>query len=1265
MNNLKNKARAVRRRIAGSPDFATFNSHYREGDYRRAVFVGQDLVQIYPKSIEAKYKLALALSRDGQVLRSRALLVKMIESHGAEQRFVRALEVVENKIEAAHEWVKKQTVETAPVYGDAASGARGQKSPLWLQLRDLDASSARPSAEQLRRGAQLLLDMHSWSAAADRYKALMQTGKASQGDLKNCAKALIQSSRDEELPRLLDEINNMRKRAHQKPLDVIELAAAIGFPDYAVRDADIRLAESVTSSAELNRLQLRLREAGRVQDALKIGKVLSAVDDTAKIALRNGLYAEQILSYDDAVAEYAAALRGSVGAPSVAALHLARIIGRESGDETAARALLMAHGFWQVHDQDGSATRVLLSTLDGNDLELDPNAPTAVAIDRDALTLTSVCANKRDADEMSCRVQKEISRDWPRRWPTPGATASTQMRRRVALQFLERGSVQPAIDQALKILFSATSFEASDYGFIAYVLIRAGKLRSALSLLSVAEEVPSANRYQTPGASTRVRQVFRYLELCRSVPTNPDIFVWESHFGNRVDCNPYAIYREVRRRPGREHDIHVWVCNDPDTAPREVLGDPQTVITKRESWGYWAALALAGRLTNNASFPFEFVRREQQIYANTWHGTPLKALGRDDHDSPYDYGNVSRNFLHATDMLMPSSFTAEIMNERYCVEPISPADTHIVGQARNDILVGMSEADRAKIRESLGVPADEAFVLYAPTWRGGSKSSWFDTDRLARDLDVLGRSESFVLGFRGHPLALQHLDGMGVEPLIPDPSISTYELLAVADVLITDYSSLGVDFLCRERPVIYYVYDYEEYSATRGLYFTKDEFPGFTVSNIEDLLGAVKLAVRGELLSAEQLTAFRRKFSPLDDGMASARAANLLLRPCEVNNRKGNADGDLKPILMVHGLKNRDSLEAFIRTANHLAREERTVIVSFDHSAVASDHELHVVLDRISPDVCVIPRKGRIFEGADEYSSNATFNRRDRFVGDNGRDNYIRTARREANRLFGGTLFSTVIAWGIDSSLWVALCAEGVDAECRIACIDSNFAKTIESFEPWQARASHLLQGFDRVIVSDAGTHTYLRGSVGVRDVVTVDRREVGVPKVTPQRPLLPAQAVVVVGADESIDDLSAAVRSLEAEAELGLDIAQQVDVFVQGPARAHVADLLRSSFGSATTRVHADDFPYENVPRSQLLVDVTDRSVPSVAYLDARRAGVPAVWIGDVVQQDVPPSGRETELGRAIRASIASSPHPSEFELGFGHMSESLGIGRAFAKGA
>jgi CDP-glycerol glycerophosphotransferase len=79
-------------------------------------------------------------------------------------------------------------------------------------------------------------------------------------------------------------------------------------------------------------------------------------------------------------------------------------------------------------------------------------------------------------------------------------------------------------------------------------------------------------------------------------------------------------------------------------------------------------LETAAYLINDTTFPFRYVKRDGQIYLNTWHGTPYKKMGNDKHEGRHLIDNIQRNLMQADYLLFPSRYCEERMTEAHCIQ---------------------------------------------------------------------------------------------------------------------------------------------------------------------------------------------------------------------------------------------------------------------------------------------------------------------------------------------------------------------------------------------------------------------------------------------------------------------------------------------------------------------------------------------------------------------------------------------------------------------
>jgi glycosyltransferase involved in cell wall biosynthesis len=115
----------------------------------------------------------------------------------------------------------------------------------------------------------------------------------------------------------------------------------------------------------------------------------------------------------------------------------------------------------------------------------------------------------------------------------------------------------------------------------------------------------------------------------------------------------------------------------------------------------------------------------------------------------------------------------------------------------------------------------------------------------------------------------------GSEHVLVPNALATNTVLGATDLLVSDYSSIVIDFLVTGRPVVHYVPDLEEYSDQRGLYLTQDELPGPVVSDHHGLVTAVTEAIAAGPTSPRSQQAAAR-FSGPADGRVSARIVDVV-----------------------------------------------------------------------------------------------------------------------------------------------------------------------------------------------------------------------------------------------------------------------------------------------------------------------------------------------------------------------------------------------------
>jgi CDP-glycerol glycerophosphotransferase len=340
-------------------------------------------------------------------------------------------------------------------------------------------------------------------------------------------------------------------------------------------------------------------------------------------------------------------------------------------------------------------------------------------------------------------------------------------------------------------------------------------------------------------------------------------------FAGRFSDNPRAIYEEYVTRG---LDIApVWVSTG--------LEPIEAVRVAPRSRDFAEAAGRASVVVTNEGLP-HFVKKPGVTYLQTWHGTMLKRIGHDNPRYQADAAGLrrARRDYRRWDLLLsqnPHSTRTMRQAFRYDGEILE------YGYPRNDVLLSAEGAQiRRDVRARYGIAGDVRLVLYAPTFRDESTDI---PGPLPVDLGLLRRE----LGDGVHVLARLHHRMLGALTEPPSdfwtnasdhPDIR--DLYLASDVLVTDYSSVMFDYAVTGKPMLFFTYDIEQYrDRLRGFYFDlTEQAPGPLVRTTPELAAALGDLDRVEREFEKVYAGFRETYCPWDDGNASGRVVDRLLR---------------------------------------------------------------------------------------------------------------------------------------------------------------------------------------------------------------------------------------------------------------------------------------------------------------------------------------------------------------------------------------------------
>lgn len=507
-----------------------------------------------------------------------------------------------------------------------------------------------------------------------------------------------------------------------------------------------------------------------------------------------------------------------------------------------------------------------------------------------------------------------------------------------------------------------------------------------------------------------------YAEYQEVLPIQKETVLYESFHGASIACNPLAIFLHLLHDASFAQYVHVWVVNDIDVVPELLKIYSNVLFIERGSDAYLRYLASSEYLVNNVSFPEYFIRREGQVYINTWHGTPIKYLGKDIKDSFLAHKNVARNFLQANYIVSPNAYTTNILMERYDVDGVT--DAHIVesGYPRIDFTIGCSEDRKKQIRKLLGVEANGKVVLYAPTWRGEHGKAVFDTQRLIGDLEQMVATGGQIL-FRGHHMIEKLIGNLDLKAIVVPSSIDTNELLSIVDVLITDYSSIAFDFLVLRRPIIYYAYDLEKYEEERGLYFPLSEMPGVVCTTIDSVAREICRAESN--LDIERYESAIKKYCLHDDGRASKKLVDMIFRGVKPHGI-ASCNSVKKVLFYIGPFMPNGILTSFMNLVEHIDRKKITVCVAIDPEAVSSDSTRLSAIAKLPDGVRLLGNVGTAILTPEEKWVSEKFESQNSLHSEEMWLVYMHAMEREFYRLFGRNWYDSIVHFEGYHRKWMA-----------------------------------------------------------------------------------------------------------------------------------------------------------------------------------------------------------------------------------------------------
>ncbi|MDF9824851.1 CDP-glycerol glycerophosphotransferase [Breznakia sp. PF5-3] len=381
---------------------------------------------------------------------------------------------------------------------------------------------------------------------------------------------------------------------------------------------------------------------------------------------------------------------------------------------------------------------------------------------------------------------------------------------------------------------------------------------------------------------TKISKII-YKKINPRISVDDKTIIFIAYHGRGYACNPKYLHKYMMSQERFKDYKMVWAVKK-----FKITKIEGAKIVRYNGLKYFYYMSKAKYWVINCKMPKHIVKKPEQVYLQTWHGTPLKRLAHDiqvKEDTTFyrsemsfeqmanTYDNDVKKYNY---MISPNHFSTKVFQSAFRIDRKRLIET---GYPRNDYLTNITQEEIEVLKEKYHIPEGKKVILYAPTWRDNTYNARGYTFELQADfhkwMEVLG--DEYVVLFKPHYLI--------VNKFKRDEEIREFvknvragrdinELYVIADVLITDYSSVFFDYANLNRPMYFYMFDLDAYAEElRGFYFDiYKTLPGDIIKNEDELL----MKIKSGNYDYKRLAKFNEEFNDLQDGHCCEKVVNIM-----------------------------------------------------------------------------------------------------------------------------------------------------------------------------------------------------------------------------------------------------------------------------------------------------------------------------------------------------------------------------------------------------
>ncbi|MDF0058547.1 glycosyltransferase, partial [Staphylococcus pseudintermedius] len=441
----------------------------------------------------------------------------------------------------------------------------------------------------------------------------------------------------------------------------------------------------------------------------------------------------------------------------------------------------------------------------------------------------------------------------------------------------------------------------------------------------------------------------------------------------------------------------------------------------------------------------------QQIYINTWHGTPLKHMGFDVKNNLKGSQNTMKNFLASDYMISPNAHTTNIFKHAFKLDGLYSGEILEIGYPRIDLTINTTANEaREYLAEHLNLKKNP-IILYCPTWRGKNVNDPENSLlNVFEEIKLLNQKLPHQVLVKVHPFVYSKAKEMPeLKPYLVPDFLDTNQLMPAVDLMITDYSSIFFDFLVTDKPIVFYVPDLDKYQNERGVYIDLCALPGPVADNIQDVITLVSNESYKDADVQGKYAKFKHNFVNYENGSVTERLIeSVFLNQQDTSSKNASHHQKEKILLYPGGMKHNGITTSVINLLANINYDKYDVTVFTNNT---NNVEQLNNLQSLNDNVRIVLRRGPMIATFKELYQNEFVRQRGIYKSFEKRLYPKALFEREFRKIFGDSQFDYAIDYSGYAMFWSNLVlASGAKKKYILlhSDIKSDMERTVKGKRP-------------------------------------------------------------------------------------------------------------------------------------------------------------------------------------------------------------------------